>query len=134
MSLRGCTIAQADSEARRKYTFRVWNSTTSEACYFSAAEEDEYHSWVKEVTKSAVKQTIGSHSDINDISTTLYYYPIDHQPIPQITTELPSPKHINSHTVGEGPSLSKPFFDLPGRVRHHNNNIISLNFETPHCL
>ena len=122
MSLRGCTIMRADSEVRRKFTFRIWNSETSEAHYFSATEEDEYKSWLTEVTKGAVKQISTSRTDINDSSATVYYYPKDHQPAPQIPAE-PSPKLQKSHTLPEEP---KPFLDLPGR-RSYNIKLTSLN-------
>ena len=53
VSLKGSTITQADSEAKRKHTFRVWNSETRQCYYFSAYDESEYQSWFSEVTEGA---------------------------------------------------------------------------------
>ena len=53
VSLKGSTITQADSEAKKKHTFRVWNSETRQCYYFSAYDESEYQSWFSEVTEGA---------------------------------------------------------------------------------
>ena len=53
VSLKGSTITQADTEAKKKHTFRVWNSETRQCFYFSAYDESEYQSWFSEVTEGA---------------------------------------------------------------------------------
>lgn len=51
--LRGSTITQADEEAKRKYSFRVWNSESRLCYYFSAYEEKEFQEWFSEVVDGA---------------------------------------------------------------------------------
>lgn len=51
--LRGSTIARSDAEAKKKFTFRVWNSDTRLSFFFSAYDNDEFQTWFSEVTDGA---------------------------------------------------------------------------------
>lgn len=116
--MRGCTIARADTEAKKKFTFRIWNSESMEAHYFSAGEEEEFQSWMTEITKGAVKQT-ATGSSYDDLTAVVYYYPKDYQPTqPQVTVEPASP-------ASNGASVpSKPLFDLPGTCKGYMNVLL----------
>uniref|UniRef100_A0A1X7VQ01 PH domain-containing protein n=1 Tax=Amphimedon queenslandica TaxID=400682 RepID=A0A1X7VQ01_AMPQE len=67
VSLVGSTIARADVECKRKFSFRVWNSQTRQCVYYSAADEEEYGAWFNEVIKGAEQQ-------INDQADSIVYY------------------------------------------------------------
>ena len=90
-----------------------------ETHFFSATEEDEYLSWVTEITKGAIKQVPTAATTYDDVPTIVYYYPKDYQP-PQSTiqttpTSQTTPtRRLSSGRPEDSDATKKSLFELPG--------------------
>ena len=89
MSLVGSTIARADVECKRKFSFRVWNSQTRQCVYYSAGDEEEYGVWFSEVIKGAEQQA-------NDQTDSVVYY-FGEKKLPQGSIESMYIMYISTH-------------------------------------